>query len=160
MADAINGDSWNLPHPRSDQEVDLHSHLTTFTLPLPLDIADDYIWVAGDAPVHVFSSSSTWETLRPRQGIKDWCDVVWFKGAVPKQAFTMWIANYDRLPTRARLASWGLPLAPTCALCTREVETRDHLMFSCDYSRQIWSEVFGRCRHPPSMLTDWSELLS
>ncbi|XP_013739251.1 uncharacterized protein LOC106442065 [Brassica napus] len=48
----------------------------------------------------------------------------------------MWIANYDRLPTRSRLAAWGLHISPTCPLCSRSDETMDHLLLSCDYSQE------------------------
>lgn len=160
VADAVNASSWLLPHPRSQQEVDLHSHLTTINLPLNSDVLDAYIWIAGDSPLNVFRSADTWEVMRPRQEAKDWFDVVWFKGAVPKHAFTMWVTNYDRLPTRSRLASWGIPVNPCCVLCSRVAETRDHLMLSCDYSVAIWKEVFIRCRSSITVFADWSELLS
>ena len=163
VADAIRDSTWSLPHPRSQQEVDLHSHLTTLSLPLSHDTIDACEWIAGDHSLTVFSSATTWDVLRPRQQTKDWVDVVWFKGTVPKLAFTMWIANYDRLPTMARLAAWGLPVSPTCAFCSRFDETRDHLMLSCDYSQDVWTEVLLRC-NPSSttftMFTNWQELLS
>lgn len=133
VVDAIAGSHWTLPHPRSQEEVDLHAHLTTITLPLNVDVCDDYEWVAGDSSLHVFRSSTMWEVLRPHQQIKNWVDVVWFKGAIPKHSFTMWIANYDMLPTRSRLAAWGLPVSPSCPFCSNFEETRDQLMLSCEY---------------------------
>lgn len=117
-------------------------------------------WVAGDTSISVFRSSATWETLRPREEEKDWCDVVWFKGAVPKLAFTMWIINYDRLPTRSRLASWGMLISPTCPLCTCQDDTRDHLILSCQYSQDVWRPVLRKCKSPTAVITNWSELLS
>ena len=66
VADAIHGSSWSLPHPRSEQEVDLYSYITTISLPLTPDIDDVYEWVAGDTPSRSFRSSTTWEILRPR----------------------------------------------------------------------------------------------
>ena len=42
VADVARDSTWSLPHPRSQQEVDLHSHLTTITLPLSHDIDDEY----------------------------------------------------------------------------------------------------------------------
>ncbi|XP_022553625.1 uncharacterized protein LOC111203822 [Brassica napus] len=86
VVDAIHGSSWSLPHPRSEQEVDLHSYITTISLPLTPDI---YERVAGDSSSRFFRSSTTWEMLRPRQEEVDWCDVVWFKGAIPNHSFTM-----------------------------------------------------------------------
>ena len=66
VADAINDSAWVLPHPRSQQEVDLHSYLTTISLPLSPNTDDTYEWLAGDSPLRVFRSSTTWEILRPR----------------------------------------------------------------------------------------------
>lgn len=160
VADAILGSSWTLPHPRTQKEVDLHAHLTTLTLPLSIDVEDEYTWVAGDSPILVFRSNTTWDMLRPRQDTKNWVDVIWFKGAIPKLSFQMWIANYDRLPTRTRLAAWGLPITTQCPFCSNFDETRDHLLLSCEYSKAIWKEVFIRCHPPSAPLLDWSELLS
>ncbi|XP_013624085.1 PREDICTED: uncharacterized protein LOC106330073 [Brassica oleracea var. oleracea] len=160
VADALQDSTWILPHPRSQQEVDLHSYLTTISLPLSPDIDDIYEWIAGDSPLRVFRSSTTWEILRPRQEEVDWHDVVWFKGAIPKHSFTMWVANYDILPTRSRLATWGMAITTDCPFCSRSIETRDHLFLRCEYSLDVWREVFIRCHPPVSTFTDWSELLS
>ncbi|KAF3572984.1 hypothetical protein F2Q69_00061580 [Brassica cretica] len=72
----------------------------------------------------------------------------------------MWVANYDRLPTRARLAGWGMLISPTCVFYSRSDETRDHLMFVCEFSQEVWKEVLLRCQSPSTLLTTWSELLS
>ncbi|WZZ11232.1 hypothetical protein YC2023_097153 [Brassica napus] len=160
VADATRGSDWALPHPRSQQEVDLHSYLTTISLPLSHDCDDMFEWIAGDSSLCSFRSDTTWEVLRPREETKDWVDVVWFKGSVPKLAFTMWVANYDRLPTRTRLASWGIPISADCPFCSRDLETRDHVLLSCEYSCDVWREVLIRCNPPSSRFTEWSELLS
>ncbi|XP_018474020.1 uncharacterized protein LOC108845283 [Raphanus sativus] len=94
-------------------------------------------------------SSATWKTLRPRAVIKEWVDVVWFKGGILKHQFTMWIANYDRLPTRSRLAAWGLQISHLCPFCSNHEETRDHMLLSCEYNIEVWKEILHRCR-PPS----------
>lgn len=160
VADAVSNTVWSLPHPRSQKEVDLHSYLTTIELPLSTDVLDQHEWVAADSSFTIFRSSTTWELLRPREEIKDWVDVVWFKGGIPKHQFTMWIANYDRLPTRSRLAAWGLPLSPLCPLCSKHEETIDHLLLSCEFTIDVWKEVLLRCVSPSTMFTTWAELLS
>lgn len=38
--------------------------------------------------------------------------------------------------------------------------TGDHLFLRCEYSRQVWREIFIRCHPPLSPLSYWSELLS
>ncbi|XP_018487561.1 uncharacterized protein LOC108858078 [Raphanus sativus] len=72
----------------------------------------------------------------------------------------MWVANYDRLPTRARLASWGVPISPLCPLYSSYPETRDHLFLECNYSLLVWKEVFIRCSQSATVILNWSELLS
>ena len=72
----------------------------------------------------------------------------------------MWVANYDRLPTRSRLAAWGLAIATDCPFCSRSIETRDHLFLRCEYSLDVWRDVFVRCHPPASSFMEWSELLS
>ena len=52
-----------------------------------------------------FSTAVTWNALQPRATEKDWVTSVWFKGAVPRHAFNMWVAHLDRLPTRQCLLS-------------------------------------------------------
>ncbi|XP_013704236.1 uncharacterized protein LOC106407939 [Brassica napus] len=160
VADATRGSNWDLPHPRLQQEVALHSYLTTISLPLSTECDDMFEWIAGDSSLCTFRSATTWEVLRPREETKDWFDVIWLKGSVPKLAFTMWVANYDRLPTRTRLASWGVPISADCPICSRDLETRDHIFLSCDYSFEVWREVLIRCNPPTSRFTEWSELLS
>lgn len=92
VSDATTRQAWSLPHPRSQQELELHTHLATISMPLQHDVEDTIQWIAGDFPSRAFCSSTTWEMLRPREEVKDWVDVVWFKGSVPKHSFTMWVA--------------------------------------------------------------------
>ncbi|CAG7864551.1 unnamed protein product, partial [Brassica rapa] len=117
-------------------------------------------WVVNDKVCNGFSSARTWEVLRPRSTSKAWSTTVWFKGAVPKQAFNMWLANLNRLPTRARLASWGLNINKCCCLCNVEDEVRDHLFLKCRFSSQIWSLALSRLAPRQSAFFSWAELLS
>lgn len=72
----------------------------------------------------------------------------------------MWVANYDRLPTRTRLASWGLQLQTNCCLCSLEPETRDHLLLTCQFSKDVWNQILSRLNPPSQLFWNWSELLS
>lgn len=76
-----------------------------------------------------YNSSKTWDAVSPRAEKKSWSSSVWFKGSIPKHAFNMWVAQLNRLPTRARLASWGILNNTDCCLCGREDETRDHSLY-------------------------------
>ncbi|VYS63974.1 unnamed protein product [Arabidopsis thaliana] len=111
-------------------------------------------------PLSRFSSARTWDAIRPRAPELDWAKAVWFKGAVPKHAFNMWISQLDRLPTRQRLASWGHIQSFDCCLCTIETESRDHLLFSCEFAAQVWRLAFSRLCPRQRLFCSWAELLS
>lgn len=71
--------------------MSLQIYLLTIRLPSQLTVDDCYEWFIGDKSCNGFSSSKTYEVLRPRDSIKAWTLLVWFKGSTPKHAFNMWI---------------------------------------------------------------------
>ena len=82
----------------------------------------------------------------------------------------MWVTNLDRLPTRnkpyvgniptrSRLALWGMQVQTTCCICSSHPETRDYLMLSCPYAMVLWSEARRNFRDTPPIFNDWSELM-
>lgn len=116
VAAACDVNGWRLAPSRSANAMRLHAYLSSTPSPLFFSEGDLYSWVAGDFRSHQFSTAKTWEVLRPRNSLKEWSSSVWFKGVTPKNAFTMWVAQLDRLPTRSRLSAWGLPISSACCL--------------------------------------------
>ena len=51
----------------------------------------------------------------------------------------------NRLPTKNRLKSWGMEVNEECELCKSAVETREHLFYDCNFSRQLWIEILSLC---------------
>ncbi|VVA89639.1 unnamed protein product [Arabis nemorensis] len=141
VVEAHNSHGWTLASPRSEVALNLHVHLTTVAL---TDQNDEYEWNVEGARDKQYSAAATWEAMRPRDGTKEWAKLIWFKGHIPKMAFTMWVANYNRLPTRSRLASWGMIVPKECGFCSRMEETREHLMLSCEYSIVVWQHIMLR----------------
>ncbi|XP_058216810.1 uncharacterized protein LOC131327682 [Rhododendron vialii] len=43
-----------------------------------------------------------------------------------------------------RLGSWGLGTTAGCRLCLNDVETHEHLFFSCPYSKEVWQVVLSK----------------
>ncbi|KAL9292824.1 putative RNA-directed DNA polymerase [Arabidopsis thaliana] len=160
VSDACGDIGWIIPPPRSDNALIFHSHLTTINLPSSTLEKDNYAWVVDDSECLGFSSSKTWESLRPREEIKRWASSVWFKGAVPKHAFNMWLTTLNRLPTRQRLLSWGVIFDASCCLCSTLPELRDHLLLTCEFAASIWTQVFRRLSPSHRQLLTWAELLS
>lgn len=72
----------------------------------------------------------------------------------------MWVTNLDRLPTRARLASWEIHVSSNCCLCSEYEETRDHFLLRCGFSSQIWNLIQVRLHLPPCIFYSWNALIA
>lgn len=98
--------------------------------------------------------------LRQRDSIKEWSKLGWHKGGIPKHMINMWIANYNRLPTRSRLPDWGLQVPIICHFYSQLEETRDHQLLQCGFSFDVWMLSIGRLSQPLNLFNSWLELLS
>jgi hypothetical protein len=93
-----------------------------------------------------FTSSKTRNALREKHSIEEWCTLIWFPLAIPKQAFISKLAMKDALATGDELLKWGYKGDVQCAFCRSGIEERDHLFFSCGYSnRVVWKHVMEMC---------------
>ncbi|CAA7048764.1 unnamed protein product [Microthlaspi erraticum] len=160
VAEACDTQGWTLPSPRSDVALDLHAFLTTISVPNTSLVPDTYDWVVNGVNCRGYSSKITWDFIKPRENEKDWYKSIWFKGSTPKLSFFMWVAQLNRLPTRMRLASWGLNVPTTCCFCSTENETRDHLLLRCDFSKELWSVVHSRLGYLSFSFHSWSDLIA
>ncbi|CDY23208.1 BnaA04g05510D [Brassica napus] len=124
------------------------------------DPDDEYYWCVNDVELDKFSTKHTWEFLRPRGPVQDWTATVWFKGSVPRHAFHFWVTQLDRLPTRTRLASWGLPIDQSCCLCGNALENRDHLFLRCEVSQYLWSMITRRLGFRTFTFHTWTAFIA
>lgn len=67
----------------------------------------------------------------------------------------MWLAHLNRLPTRARLANWGLQIETSCCLCGLFPETRDHLFLQCEVSEGLWLKATRRLGYSSFIFHTW-----
>jgi len=73
-----------------------------------------------------------------------------FKGATPiwkawapmKVKFFTWLAVKGRIWTADRRHRRGLTTDTDCRLCDQEVETADHLLCTCSFTKQVWHSLF------------------
>ena len=110
---------------------------------------DEYCWLVIDIEYPY------WEVRRDREDKQPWTQHVWFKGAVPRHAFNFWICCFDRLPTRARIASRGLQTSLSCCLCGSFNETRDHLLLRCEFSKKLLNLALRRRGQPQIPFNTW-----
>ncbi|KAG2326666.1 hypothetical protein Bca52824_009394 [Brassica carinata] len=105
---------------------------------LALD-TDIRLWKGvGDSFKPQFNTQQTWQLTRLHTPRVNWSKAVWFRGATPRYSVLTWIAVHDRLATRTRIQRWSPQADAQCVLCSGHLETREHLFFSCSYSKQIW----------------------
>jgi len=83
----------------------------------------------------------------------EWHDIVWFKNAVPRHSFLLWMAVQQKLTTQDRLHRFGIHGPNRCSLCLRNNEDHNHLflnapilkrsggMFVTDATFQEWQKA-------------------
>lgn len=160
VAGACSNNGWLLRSARSLEAEEFQIMLCSVPLPSYSQSPDIYSWKVDDMDLESFSAKHTWEALRPRGQKQSWANKVWFKGHIPSHAFMMWVAQLDRLPTRSRLASWGLQIDTCCCVCNHYHETRDHIFLRCKYAEQIWKLALRRLGYRPVLFHTWEALLA
>ncbi|CAA7061592.1 unnamed protein product [Microthlaspi erraticum] len=129
---------WKLPPPRSEKQLNLHVFVTTLT---PSVSSDHTVWVIDEVIQKSFSSRQVWNCIREKKPEVPWANTIWHKARIPKHAFTAWLFVLNRNPTLDRITRWDFELEQTCLLCGLEAESRNHLFFSCTFSRQVWEVI-------------------
>lgn len=85
-----------------------------------------------------------------------WCSCV-----PPKVKLFFWLSLLGRLWTADRRKRHGLQQDAACALCSQEDETTDHLLLSCEFTREIWHMLLmsvglqGLAPQGHVVLVDW-----
>ncbi|KAL9307751.1 putative reverse transcriptase zinc-binding domain-containing protein [Arabidopsis thaliana] len=121
---------------------------------------DVYGWFVDVIKCMGFSSAKTWYVRRPSNLVKDWHNVVWFKGSTPKHAFLFWISHLDELLTRSQLVSWGLMIPISCCLYNGPYDTRDRLKLACPLRLVIWHFAQRRLGMMPRKFGFWVDLIT
>lgn len=135
VGDFIEDQQWNLPTPTT---LDMHE-LWPDILATPLGPGSDHIsWTPSKAS---FSLHFAWEAIQAQNSEVSWASFVWYRGAVPRQAFCTWRALQRGLPSHDNLQCRGISLVSRCPLCCNETESIDHLLWSCEYSSRVWNSL-------------------
>ncbi|KAL4285266.1 hypothetical protein GQ457_16G005140 [Hibiscus cannabinus] len=100
-----------------------------------------------------------WKEIRPGKAKVPWKKLVWHSRHVPKTFTISWMATLDRLPIKSRLISFGLHIDGMCGIYGKELESRDHLFFECDFFRAIWVCILHLCGQH-SQVMSWEQELA
>lgn len=86
-----------------------------------------------------FLMKQSWESSRDKYNKIIWGGLLlWTETIIPCCSFTTWVAVKSKLPTLARIKSWGIPLANRCILCKQSEEHIDNLFFNYRFSFHLW----------------------
>lgn len=77
------------------------------------------------------------------QGNKCWHSKLWNWPFLPKLKCFIWLALEICIQTWVRLLKKCFQGPNICILCSKDEEIINHLFFSCDFSKALWSEVHG-----------------
>lgn len=121
-------------------------------------VTDRWTWEGGsNSSFSVKRLREQWASEKYKEFVKDfkWCN--W----VPlKVALVAWRATLDKLPTKVGLQNRGIMVSSNgCALCEEEVESSEHLFFSCRVSQLAWVEIGEWCKLGPIFAADLKDLL-
>lgn len=78
------------------------------------------------------------------KGVADkvnWRSIISKNAEAPTVLFIAWIVLQAKLRTKDVVARWNSTIDQKCSLCESQGETRDHLLFECNYSSEIWKNI-------------------
>jgi hypothetical protein len=108
-----------------------------------------------------YSSSSAYTAMFLGQSALLGAKELWKVRAPNEFKFFLWLAMQDRCWSSERLARHGLQNNGLCALCDQQVESIDHLLVGCAFSREVWMRGFQPCGwalltpRADDVLTEW-----
>ncbi|KAL9674878.1 hypothetical protein QQ045_003077 [Rhodiola kirilowii] len=110
--------------------------------------------------VNGISVRDTYEKLRVHGSEVEWDSLVWNSFNAPTDSVNACLACQDRLMTKERILRMGGTVEPSCVLCGKAEENRDHLFFSCPIVGELWREalnIFGVSNGPSQwhLLIPW-----
>ncbi len=79
-------------------------------------------------------------TSSPCSGENHLWSSIWSTSVPPKIRTFMWRACKDILPTQTKLFDERCIHTFTCLWCCEEVETRDHVLWQCEFAQKVWKE--------------------
>lgn len=97
-------------------------------------------WIADG----VYTTSSAYRAFFIGSAALPGARLVWRAATPPKVKFFFWLALHGRLWTADRRHRHGLQPHATCILCNQDVETADHLLTVCPFTREVWARLLIR----------------
>ena len=122
------------------------------------DAADAFTWRCSESGSYSVSSAYRMQflgsTVTPLQ------PTIWEAWALAKCRLLAWLFVQNRVLTADRLMARRWPNSYFCPLCMRNLETAEHLLVECPWSRSLWFRVADKFGVTTLRLDAWSLPLS
>jgi len=83
-----------------------------------------------------------------------------WKTATPQRVKSFfWLVMHDRCWTTHRRWRHGLQESNICIICDQAVETMDHIILGCVFSREVWASCLRRFRLQDRVLVQESDIM-
>ncbi|GAV78731.1 zf-RVT domain-containing protein, partial [Cephalotus follicularis] len=105
---------------------------------IPIGQHDSIDWQVKGRP---FTFKSTWESIRASHPGVPWAKIVWFKGAIPRHSFCLWLSFHKAHLTLDKLHSRGIVQSSQCSFSYGHHESLNHLFFECSFTKSVWNKV-------------------
>jgi ribonuclease HI/exonuclease III len=157
--------NWNLGH----YPEELHGEATTLLeylhgkAPVGANYRDKRGW---GSPTMNYSAAAGYKAVLNSPWVPPnpgrW-QALWNFPSLPKVDHFAWALTHNSILTFSMLKKRGWEGPSRCPLCKTNEETPEHLLFECDYSREVWTHLLGEAlpRLPSSasdFLFNWQSL--
>nr|GEV16136.1 RNA-directed DNA polymerase, eukaryota, reverse transcriptase zinc-binding domain protein [Tanacetum cinerariifolium] len=106
------------------------------------DIEDTAVCILGNGHEKNFKISNVWMDMNWNETKVEWHTLVWFAQSIPRHAFVTWLAIQKRLMTQDKLMIWIPNEDLKCALGSKCNDSHNHMFFTCEFSKEVWRELF------------------
>ncbi|XP_074315492.1 uncharacterized protein LOC141651691 [Silene latifolia] len=111
-------------------------------------------WVAGGK----LTISKIYEFLLDAPQQEDWFSVFFHQSIVPSHRVAAILAAQRKLAIVDNLQHRGFQIVSRCSLCKLDLDTHQHLFFSCPFSQEVWTAL-AQWQHLPLSNFDLLDLI-
>jgi len=139
VAEALNNHNWvrHITGPLTMQVLLEFDHLCDLLENVHLfDVPDTFCWSL--TAYRAYTAASTYGAMFLGSSMPLGAKQIWKTSAPPRVRFFFWLVMHGRCWTAERRFRHGLQYSATCIICDQGIETMEHILLGCCFSREVW----------------------
>lgn len=128
---------WNIDTLKNLFEWDIVAKILSITP--KTNSKDNMRWIDNNRGE--FTSKSLYNLLDKKeiQPTEHLANKIWRLNVIPRIQFFIWKMKNRMLPFNAHLDRYSIHVNPNCPLCSNVIETGEHSLMNCPFTRAVWS---------------------